>query len=307
MLPSSPNVHRQPFAPLRWLHNASHNVRQSIKERFTPAATAIPARWHKAVSFVPTDQVCLMVTVLRDGRVLPHAAHQARAWSAEGFKVVLIVVTDDPNRSFSDPVVAFADGILLRANSGYDFGAWSAAIQSLPTLRDVALLVTTNDSVFGPLDSFKPVLDRVADSEADFLALTENNEHRHHFQSYTLFYKPKALRSRAFWSFWSRVRTGGRWLVIVRYESRLLKLFKAAGLSAEALFPGMAAQDPSTLKGWKALIERGFPFVKVQLLRDNPFGDDVQDWRGFLQAHGYDPALCDPVLPNGAALTRWSS
>ncbi|MGI4730138.1 MAG: rhamnan synthesis F family protein [Janthinobacterium lividum] len=277
------------------MKDLSDDLRQAIKERLTPAAIDVRKRWQKMPTLGRDERWCLLVTVLRNGRVVPHALHQARTWVAEGFRLILIAVTDEIDSPLDGEPAALADGILLRANQGYDFGAWSAAIQALPALHDAALLVTTNDSMFGPLDGFRALLDRVYASDADLIGLTDSNYHRRHFQSYLLFYKPHALRHVAFWRFWRRIRTGDRWMVIVRYETRLLKVFTHAGLSGEVLFP-TSGGPAATLKGWKALVERGFPFVKVQLLRDNPFDDDIADWETFLQRRGYDPQHCYALL-----------
>jgi hypothetical protein len=51
-----------------------------------------------------------------------------------------------------------------------------------------------------------------------------------------------------------------------------------------------------TLTGWRELIDEGFPFLKVQLMRDNPRGADLSDWESFVAARGYDPALIRDYL-----------
>lgn len=284
-----------PIAFASRCRDLSDNLRQIVKERLTLPARAIPMQWKKRIEIKQGDRICLFVTVLRAGFVLPHAQYQARAWTAAGFRVVLIGATDAFDRPLDAAVLDMVDGVILRDNRGYDFGAWSAAIQALPSLRDAALLVTANDSVFGPFDGFTALLERVENSSADLVGLTDSAYHRHHFQSYMLFYKPAAIRSSVFQAFWRRVRTGDRWMVILRYETRLLELFTRGGVSAEALFL-CSDGPPPTLKGWRTLIKRGFPFVKVQLLRDNPFGDDIEGWQDVMRAQGYDPALCETVL-----------
>ena len=286
--------HNDPHLVLR-LKDLMNDWKQAVKERLSIPASSIPHSWQRIPDIVSGDRICLFVTVLRHGRMVPHAAHQGRAWAARGFKVLVIAVTNDLDGDVPLENLEFASGILLRTNKGYDFGAWSAAIQSLPMVREAGLLALANDSVFGPLDGFTTVLERVERSTADLVALTDSHHHRYHFQSYIMFYKRGAMQSDVFKSFWRKVRTGDRWTVIVRYETRLLKTFENAGLTGEVLFPSGHGAPP-TLLGWKALVDRGFPFVKVQLLRDNPFNDDLSNWRDFIRLRGYDPVLCEDVL-----------
>jgi hypothetical protein len=93
-----------------------------------------------------------------------------------------------------------------------------------------------------------------------------------------------------FWRFWGKVRAGGRIIAIYRYEHGIFERSVEAGLRCVALFPSSDRRNP-TLTRWRSLIEEGFPYVKVGLLRDNPFGADLSDWQDVLRKHGYDPAI----------------
>jgi hypothetical protein len=62
-----------------------------------------------------------------------------------------------------------------------------------------------------------------------------------------------------------------------------------------------------TLTRWRALIDAGFPFVKVALLRENPFDADLIGWESVLERHGYDPAIVRAGLPGDAAIGRSSA
>ena len=84
-----------------------------------------------------------------------------------------------------------------------------------------------------------------------------------------------------------------------------------AGLSRGVYVPaasGSLQGGNPTLDGWRQLVSRHrFPFVKVQLLRDNPNGNDISDWREIVAQAGYDTALIEAhlrrVRPDAAALT----
>ena len=227
-----------------------------------------------------------------------HALHHLRAWAQAGWQTVVVVVSDDPARVRRGDQLAFADAVLLRLNNGYDFGAWSDAIRRLgPALRDLPLLATVNDSVFGPLRSFPTMLQAVEAAPADVIGLTESQELGRHFQSYVLFFKARALRDPVFGRFWGSVRPGDRQFVIDHYETQLLPIMEQAGLTCASLFPPPAGvTNNPTLQGWRALIEAGFPYVKIELLRRNPFGADLTGWRALLAAEGYDPVMAEAYL-----------
>jgi len=61
-------------------------------------------------------------------------------------------------------------------------------------------------------------------------------------------------------------------------------------LRCEALFPAAMwkrSVNPTHVF-WRELIESGFPFVKVELLRDNPIAQDISDWPQVLVKYGGD-------------------
>ncbi|WP_375391724.1 rhamnan synthesis F family protein [uncultured Sphingomonas sp.] len=254
-------------------------------------------RWLKRPALAPRP-TCVFVTFARGQEVSAHAVHHLRAWTDAGWQTVVVVVSDDPARVRCRDQLASADAVLLRLNSGYDFGAWSDALRRLgPKLRDLPLLATVNDSVFGPLRSFPAMLRTVQETSADVIGLTESRELGRHLQSYLLFFKARALREPVFDLFWRSVRPGDRQFVIDHYETQLLPIMEQAGLTCASLFPlteGVATNP--TLQGWRALIEAGFPYVKVELLRRNPFGADLTGWRALLATEGYDPAIAEAYL-----------
>jgi lipopolysaccharide biosynthesis protein len=212
----------------------------------------------------------------------------------EGFAVILVVMAERPE-SFDVTTLPDCEGVLVRRNKGYDFGAWASVIRRLPDLREARLLAIANDSLFGPLDGFAAMIAAARAHPAPLVAALDSREHWHHLQSFLLFFKPPALRSRAFATFWRRVRNGGREQAIRRYELNLERHFRRHGLAGAALFPSDATVN-ATLAEWRDLVRRGFPFLKVQLLRDNPLNADLTGWREIMAKGGYDPAIVDRYL-----------
>lgn len=275
-----------------------------------PKAHRVPARWLRPPKPPYDAPICVFVLLARGTRILPHSADHARAWRAAGFRVVVVVVSGQFDREFDATPLDFADAILLRPNRGYDFGAWAAAIRLLrPTLRRCPMLAIANDSVLGPSANFASVVERARRSDRDLIGLAESNERAPHYQSFALFFGPGALGSRVFWRFWNGVRSGGREYVVDNYEVMLRARFKAAGLRAEALFPARPQSwyNP-TITGWRALLGAGFPYLKVELLRDNPEGAPLAGWRGEAAAAGFDLAVLDRQLAalEGLGGPRWA-
>jgi lipopolysaccharide biosynthesis protein len=223
---------------------------------------------------------------------MPHSVDHARAWHDAGFEVVTVVIVDSLTSPIDTEPLNFANAVLLRVNRGYDFGAWAATILRLGrSVRRYSLLVTVNDSVLGPSNGFAQMLERVDRVDADLIGLVESHENMHHFQSFILFFKPSALRSRIFREFWYSVRTGSRDYVIEHYERELRAKFVVAGMRAEVVYPltCLATFNP-TLGAWRDLLDLGFPYLKVQLLRANPLKVPLDDWLTFADKHGFNTA-----------------
>lgn len=252
----------------------------------------IAFRWWRKPGSAAGHDVCLLVTYAPGGLVPPHAFKQAAAWRDEGYLVVLIVALDRLEDFRPDSSLDLCAGVLLRKNIGYDFGAWAAAIRLVPDLDQARSVVTANDSIYGPLAGFHDMVEAARASDADVVGLVESYEIQRHFQSFILFFQRAAPSSKAFKAFWRGVRTGDRRWVIDHYELKLMEWMTKGGLKASALFPA----DPNapcnpTLTDWRGLVAAGFPFVKAQLLRENPFHADIAGWEAFVAERGFDPVI----------------
>ena len=219
-------------------------------------------RWIRKPGDLSRQKVCLLASFTATGTVSRHALDLCEAWHVQGYAVVLIVATDTPSRFAHDiATTPWLAGLLVRRNIGYDFGSWSVALAVAPRVREAALLALTNDSVYGPLDGFAAMLQRVDASTADIVGVTESFERLHHLQSFLVFYKRTALRSAAFRRFWKSIPLGGREEIIFARELHFLFDMLLAGVKVDVLFPGERgiALNP-TLFRWRELLDAGFPF-----------------------------------------------
>lgn len=259
-------------------------------EFVTPSNSTVQSRWVRSPQLGNGAEVCIFITYAPDSIIPEYSRFHARAWKHAGFQVVLVVNTDRFDSDAPTDDLEFASGVLMRENRGYDFGAWATALQQLPGLRTASITALVNDSMYGPLDTFQSMLHRARTIEADVIGATESREFGHHFQSFLIFFRTRALNSAAFWSFWRKVRASGRIVAVYRYELGLMKSLERAGLQCAALFKSRDRRNP-TLTRWRELIDEGLPYLKIALLRDNLFNVDLSGWEETLRDHGYDPGL----------------
>jgi lipopolysaccharide biosynthesis protein len=258
----------------------------------------------KSLSDVTGQEIVLLTTYHPTGKLSRHVRHLLAAYHAAELKVLLLSVVDSLEKAEVSPLDDL-EGHILRANHGYDFSTWAHALRLFPQLDKARTLFFANDSVFGPLDQkdFLAVIEKIRASNADLVALTDSLEISPHFQSYFF-----ALKNRAFSKikpFWEKVRSfPHKKTVISQYEFAFQPFATEHGVECEALFPvakikGHSFRGNPTLLLWKKLIDRGFPFVKVQLVRDNLQGTSTAGLEKILQRKGYDPTIIDDHLASG--------
>lgn len=274
-----------------WLRRS----RVRLRSLFAAKPSTVPGYWRSGPVSVSGRQIVLFVTYAANAQITDNARHQITAWQREGFDVVTIVAVDNLEQARDEMYPG--DQVLVRLNVGYDFGAWASAIVALPDIDGAALLVVANDSVYGPTVDFPKMIQRVAQLQADVVSATDSYEQTYHLQSYLLFFKPLALRNPVFLKFWRAVRIGNRQHVIDLYETALARHFICTGLTVEALYPTAPTyRGNRTLTDWKGLLDAGFPFIKAQLVRDNPFKADIDGWEERMVAGGYDSAIATADL-----------
>jgi len=248
-------------------------------------------------------EVCLFIAFVPKGRLLPGAIAMVQALAASGVAVLVCAAVEDMGASLDLAGLDCAAAVIKRRNGGYDFAAWSAVLGSLPELWSAERLFFVNDSILGPLHGLDALLAKIRSSDADFVALTESYEIRHHSQSYFFVFQKAALVSDAIRAFWREVQVEKtKSDVIQKYEVALLERVRdIAGLTAEilfsldSLFPGVDCSrirkiNP-TIHLWEHLINCGFPFLKAELLYANPLRAPIEHWPQIVSLHGGNVAV----------------
>ncbi|MBP2499944.1 MULTISPECIES: rhamnosyltransferase WsaF family glycosyltransferase [Methylobacterium] len=283
-----PDVRKSGLNPLHHFLLAGQAEGRSPRppDRLTDVCGAldIPYEIWRAPPELTDRDVCLFMAYTADGELSPHVLIQLEAWQEEGYLVILILATDGLIRPLPQDLDTCA-GILLRTNHGWDFAAWATAMAVFPEVWRARSLVLVNDSVYGPVDreAFRAVIDVMRTSRADIVALTDSYQTQHHFMSYFTGLTRSGLRSTAVRRHWASVQSiRDKREVINRYEITPISQWHQAGVVVEVLFPTADDVDPPinpTLIRWRELVSRGFPFIKVQLLRDLLPGTDTTGWR----------------------------
>jgi lipopolysaccharide biosynthesis protein len=247
--------------------------------------------------------VCVFAHYDPAGRVEPYVEHHLRALARTDAVVLFIstaaALATPELRLLGDLCAA----VVVRDNIGLDFGSWRTALLLYPGLLDVGRLFWANDSVYGPMHDLAATLGRLSEERCDFFGVSESLQERRHYQSYFLGFHRRCLRSPAFGRFYGRLRLlSDKDQVIRRYELGLTERLARAGLSGMALVPADRGRDPRenpTLHRWRELLAAGSPYLKVQLLRENPHRQPIDDWPEVVARYGYDPALIRHHLGRG--------
>jgi Rhamnan synthesis protein F len=271
-----------------------------------------------------TAKVCIFAHYDRGGVLRPHTRRYLDALAAAGFSIVFVSNSPLAHESL-EHVSGRCVRILLRANRGYDFGAYRDGILSLSFEAGTpGVLLLANDSVYGPIVPIESLFARMDFSAADVWAATDSWQDRYHLQTYLVAFGPAALAHPAFAAFWRSVRnTRSKWAVVKHYEIGLTGVLHAAGLRCAAVFDYQSlmrraeaiveADDsprpftmPALLRTaaerarrsasrrraanpvidlWLLLAEAGTPFLKRELLRDDPTrAPDLHAWHRIVEA-----------------------
>jgi GT2 family glycosyltransferase len=167
--------------------------------------------------------------------------------------------------------------IIVRKNSGYDIGAWSHVIkleyEKLSIYKSVLLC---NDSVVYGFSDIEPFFNKALETGFDFLGMTASKMPAWHVQSFFVFYKQTLFKSLLFKEHWTNIRLmPSKYDIIMNYEVSWSQLLIKSGYEGGVFFDDFVSFENPTHVLWKDLLDEGFPFVKKELVRDNPLLCDL--------------------------------
>ena len=218
---------------------------------------------------------------------------------ANGYYVILVM----PNTASIDnsELAKACDVFIERENFGYDFGSYACGLQYMNSIREsdeITRLLFVNDSFIGPFGHCMPI-----DDTGEFWGNTDSNQVKYHYQSYLFGFNLEKTKLSVVNSFFFErgdIYTNDKDKVIHNFELSLFEYFYSQGLDCQVQYPvstlridflkrpfsfisyrqifsrvffylRVLRQDVNpTHQLWYQLFSRGFPFLKKELLRDNP-------------------------------------
>jgi lipopolysaccharide biosynthesis protein len=235
-------------------------------------------------------RLCFFAHYHPRGVVADYVLHYLAALAEAGFTVVVLSTADLPEVEQAK-LRGAAAMLIMRENVGLDFGGWIQAWQRFAPI-EADLLLLTNDSVYGPIHSLSAFVDRLLAVPADFYGAVESLENGRHLQSWFLLLRRSAFTTESFDTLMRRpIPPDLPKIEIIReYEMKLLAMLTAEGKHGHAAFgirDGIGSElpyNPAHLL-WKTLVARyRIPFIKIELLRDNPCEvGGVHAWRNVVR------------------------
>ena len=197
-----------------------------------------------------------------------------------------------------EKIKPFCKQILIRKNSGYDFGCWSHVIRkNYSELCEYEGVLLANDSNWGPLNDFSDTFSKINSflTEVDFVGLTSSTTPTWHLQSFFVMYSRKVFTAPYFKQHWFNVGIyEHKFDIIMNYEVSWCTRLKRLGFHGMALYVDSSAANPTHVD-WEKLLENKYPYLKKELIRDNPLRIDVSRLSNILSSYTIDwrPYLLD--------------
>jgi hypothetical protein len=278
------------------------------------------------------DVLLLLVHFDVEGQVDPHVLLAVDTYAAAGIDVAAITVgvEDDaltPLAQRCIAVVRRSENDTLR-----DFGAWLLALDALGADRVAGYptVVLANDSAYFPACDPSTFLAELRAQDDDVWAASDSlSGGRYHVQSFFLAIRQHALAvlrpelDRLAREFPDPTKLS----LIQRFEIGLTRFALAQGLRVGAyrsvkdlgdLSQAISPPDPRPLSQlgvtitnqthhyWRTALASGLPFLKVELLRDNPLQVDLDGWADELVSAPCDASVIRRHLDRVAA-SGWAA
>ncbi|WP_233206097.1 rhamnan synthesis F family protein [Cryobacterium sp. N19] len=217
-----------------------------------------------------SDRVAVIASFAKDNSVSTSLSTLIREFEKSQYTVVLVRAGEDhrpldwPDDYSGNPIV------IRRPNVGYDFGSWAVGLALFNEIRRKQFVILANDSLVGPFSDLAPLLENFETSTTDVWGATNTLQMHSHIQSFFVGYRGGVLNDPALRQFWtSLVVETDKAAIIHRYEMGLSRLLYAEGFTTSACFESeriVATDENPTMRGWRTLLELGFPFVKREIL-----------------------------------------
>ncbi|WP_172961187.1 rhamnan synthesis F family protein [Asticcacaulis excentricus] len=233
-----------------------------------------------------------------------HVLHTLRTYRQYFSKIIFVSVSNLASAELAK-LEFLTDEVINRNNIGYDFYSWKLGISRL-NVREYDEIVISNDSSYGPLTDIGSFFYKSLSIDADIWGASINKQFAPHVQSYFLSFRRGYIASGAFSEFWnSVVPISDKMEMILKYEVGLSSGAVQRGFKIGAIVEfGEISEDtirqvavdndiidvytkrsiysnhplfdpiPNPVQlYWSQAFRMGLPFLKVEVMRDNPIGN----------------------------------
>ena len=181
-------------------------------------------------------RICFFTHFDRDDRTDPYVIRYLEGLKTVTEHMVFISNSQLP-RQEQEKLSGIADKIILRENTGYDFGGWKHGLENFgfAHLEKYDEIILANDSCYGPLYPFSEMFDKMAGQNCDFWGVTKNNAIFPHVQSFFLVFRKTVFCSPVFKNFWKQVvPLSGKYEMVDTYEVGLSEILTKHGFCSRS-------------------------------------------------------------------------
>ena len=168
--------------------------------------------------------------------------------------------------------------VITGRHGEYDFGSYKRGynwVEENLGLASFESVILCNDSCYGPIGSFEPMVLQMERQDVDFWGVTDSFQFEYHLQSYWLCLSQEVARSKEFSSFIRAVKKKANVQEVIKsYELALTRTLHVAGFRSAAFIDGPALISSFPKERYEnplvypiEMIERGCPLVKTKALR----------------------------------------
>ena len=112
-------------------------------------------------------------------------------------------------------------------------------------------------------------------AEVDFVGLTSSTTPSWHLQSFFIMYSKKVFNSSYFKQHWFNIGIhDSKFDIIMNYEVSWSNRLRRLGFDGSSLYGSPSANNPTHVD-WEILINDNYPYLKKELIRDNPLQIDL--------------------------------
>lgn len=217
------------------------------------------------------------------------------------FDYIAVISTAKLDLDQQSRLLIYADKVIIRENLGYDFASWRVGFDSLD-VRQCTEISFINDSFYGPVSNFRNFIDRGRSLTVDVWGASLSAQFAPHVQSFFMTFNERIIRSDFFRKFWLNVEVlHDKGEIIRLYEIGLSQTLLTEGFSIGGIVD-MRSVTPTERRHamldnvrsdhtmdesqnryfleelgpnpmqlfWGHSLRAGVPFIKIELLRENP-------------------------------------